>query len=360
MNYHIVLTRRCNLNCIYCHGGDETGPDTEIEYSLDDLEEFLAKDDDVQLMFYGGEPLLRIPLMIEIMDRFPSARFMLQTNALLLSNVPAEYIKKFHSILVSIDGPEATTDGYRSNGVYSQVLRNVQWLRDVGFEGDVVARMTVSQQSDIYRDVRHLLDLQNPCFDHVHWQLNVIWDAEGNWVDFDNWISESYNIGITRLIQIWVLKMAQGIVEGIVPFLPLMYSLLTGESSGMRCGAGIDTCAIHVDGQIGICPISPDWDFSLVGDIWKSEIEELENVMDVDDPCPYCEEYEICGGRCLFANKQRLWEQEGFKKICDVVKHLIATLRFVEPAVRNLIEKRIIKLEDFQYPEFNNGCEIIP
>ena len=64
MNWHIVLTRKCNLNCIYCHGGEETGPDTEIEYSLDDLEVFLAKDDDVQLMFYGGEPLLRIPLMI--------------------------------------------------------------------------------------------------------------------------------------------------------------------------------------------------------------------------------------------------------------------------------------------------------
>jgi len=84
MNYHLVLTRRCNLNCLYYHGGEETGLAAEVQYELDDLAEFLKQDSDVQLMFYGGEPTLRIPLLAEIMDRFPHARFMLQTNALLL------------------------------------------------------------------------------------------------------------------------------------------------------------------------------------------------------------------------------------------------------------------------------------
>ncbi|MHA1576800.1 MAG: TIGR04084 family radical SAM/SPASM domain-containing protein [Candidatus Thorarchaeota archaeon] len=360
MNWHIILTRRCNLNCSYCHGREETSSDTEIEYSLSNLEEFLAKDEDIQLMFYGGEPLLRIPLMIEIMDKFPSARFMLQTNALLLTDVPSKYIKKFHSILVSIDGPEKITDGYRSSGVYSKVLKNVQWLKEIGFEGDVVARMAISQQSDIHRDVRHLLEVQNQVFNHVHWQLNVVWDAEGNWTDFDKWVSESYNPGITQLVSEWVSKMETGVVEGIVPFIPLMHSLLTGQSCEMRCGSGLDTLAIHIDGRIGICPISPDWDFSIVGDIWKTESQQLANVMKVDAPCPTCDVYGICGGRCLFANKQRLWGQEGFEKICDTVKHLIGALKEALPAVNKLLKKGTIKLVDFKYPEFNNGCEIIP
>ena len=122
MNYHLVLTRRCNLNCIYCHGGEETGPQAEVQYSLYDLAAFLEQDDDVQLMFYGGEPTLRIPLMTKVMDRFPNARFMIQTNGLLLNKIPEDYVRRIHSVLVSIDGSKEVTDSYRSKGVYERVL----------------------------------------------------------------------------------------------------------------------------------------------------------------------------------------------------------------------------------------------
>lgn len=360
LNYHLVLTRRCNLNCQYCHGGEETGPDTEIQYSLDDLASFLNKDDEIQLMLYGGEPTLRIPLIVELMDRFPKARFMLQTNALLLSNIPEGYAKRFHSILISIDGPEMVTDGYRSKGVYQKVLENTRWLERIGYDGDVVARMAVSQQSDIYRDVTHLLNLREPTFKHVHWQLNVIWDAEGNWHDFDKWVEDSYNPGIIKLVDQWVDKMEQGVVGGIVPFIPLVFTMLSGEASTMRCGAGIDTFAIHVNGSIGICPISPDWEFSIVGDISTSDPKKLQNIMSVEEPCPSCEEYGVCGGRCLFTNKQRLWGEDGYKKVCNTVKHLTSTLRKQIPRIERFIEEGFISLDDFKYPEYNNGCEIIP
>lgn len=360
MNYHLVLTRRCNLNCEYCHGGEETGSEAEIQYNLEDLIAFLEKDDDLQLMFYGGEPTLRIPLMTKLMDRFPHARFMLQTNALLLDKIPEDYTRRFHSILVSIDGRESVTDGYRSKGVYEKVLANVGWLAKIGFKGDIVARMAVSQESDIYEEVTHLLNLKGPSFDHVHWQLNVIWDAEGNWQDFDKWVFESYNPGITKLVHNWVDKMKQGSVEGIVPFIPITYSLLTGERSELRCGSGIDTFAIHVNGSIGVCPISPDWDFSIVGNIWKSNPEDLRNVMKVGDPCPACEENSICGGRCLFTNKEKLWGEKGYRKVCDTVYHLTGTLRKYIPEIEKLIDGEVISIDDFKYPEFNNGCEIIP
>ena len=360
MNYHIVLTRRCNLNCSYCHGGEDSGPITELQYSVDDLAKFIETEDDPQLMFYGGEPLLRTSIMTDMMDRFPHARFMLQTNALLLDQVPERYLKQFHSILISIDGTESVTDGYRSEGVYRRVLDNVRWLKNIGYEGDTVARMAVSQESDIYRDVTHLLDARDPSFNNVHWQLNVVWDAEGNWVDFDTWVAEVYNPGITRLVNRWLSKMREGNIEGIVPFKPLMFSLVTDTGSSLRCGTGLDTFAIHVDGKIGICPISPDWKFSLVGDIWNTRPTDLRNIMQVEEPCPSCDDFQICGGRCLFANKQRLWGEEGFEKVCSTVKHLINELRVIVPEVRNLLNQGIIKPSDFEYPEFNNGCEIIP
>ncbi|TXT55329.1 MAG: hypothetical protein BAJATHORv1_40240 [Candidatus Thorarchaeota archaeon] len=359
MNYHLVLTRRCNLNCDYCHGGEETEA-TEIAYSIDELEDFLSKDKDVQLMLYGGEPTLKIPLIVNLMDRFPNARFMLQTNATRLHKIPRAYVRKFHSILISIDGREEITDRYRSSGIYKKVVKNARWLRSIGFKGDIVARMAVSQYSDIYKEVIHLLDLSGPTFDHVHWQLNVVWDADGNWRNFDGWVEKSYNPGITALVNYWIQYMREGNFLGIVPFIPITYSLLTGESSKLRCGSGIDTFAIHVDGSIGICPISPDWDFSIVGDIRTTHPKELRNVMHVDEPCPSCDEYGLCGGRCLFANKQRLWGQKGFEKICEIVKHLINSIRERIPDIQEIIEEGKISLEQFKYPEYNNGCEIIP
>ncbi|MHA1813289.1 MAG: TIGR04084 family radical SAM/SPASM domain-containing protein, partial [Candidatus Thorarchaeota archaeon] len=240
------------------------------------------------------------------------------------------------------------------------VLDSVRWLESIGYEGDIVARMAVSEQSDIYKEVRHLLDLRNPTFKHVHWQLNVVWDAEGNWTDFDSWVANSYKPGISRLVREWVKKMESGVIEGIVPFMPLMYTLLTGKTSLLRCGSGLDTFAIHVDGKIGVCPISPDWDFSIVGHINDTDPSSLRNIMMVDEPCPSCEEYGVCGGRCLFANKQRLWGDDGFRKICDTVKHLIRELRAQVPRVQELVDNGTIRVEDFDYPEYNNGCEIIP
>ncbi len=355
-----MLTRRCNLNCIYCHGGEERGRGTEIRYSLDDLAAFLSKDDDPQLMLYGGEPTLRVQLIKRLMDRFPNARFMLQTNGLRLNRIPENYVKRFHSILVSIDGPEELTDYYRSRGVYQRVLENVRWLHRIGYTGDIVARMAVSEQTDIYQAVRHLLDLQDPRFRHVHWQLNVFWDAEGNWHDFDRWVQDSYRPGITRLVNEWVLRMRRGVVEGIAPFIPVMHDLLTGSASELRCGSGRDTFAIHVDGSIGVCPISPDWEFSIVGDIWHTEPTQLARIMSVEEPCPSCDEYSLCGGRCLFANRERLWGEAGFRKVCDIVKYYLSLLRDQVPTVRQLLRDGIVRLEQFNYPEYNNGCEIIP
>ena len=358
MNYHMVLTRRCNLNCVYCHGGEETGPETEIQYTLNELEKFLSQDTDPQLMFYGGEPTLRSEIMMEMMDRFPNARFMLQTNGLLLNRIENQYIKRLHSILISIDGNRQITDFYRSEGVYSKVIENVQYIIKSGYKGDLVARMAVSEQSDIYRDVRYLLDLG--FFKHVHWQINAIWAAEGNWTDFNTWVEGSYNLGITQLVDEWIERMEEGTVEGIVPFLPIMYTILTQDKVRLRCGSGLDTFAIHVDGSIGVCPISPDWEFSIVGHISDTNPEQLRNIMEVEEPCPSCEVFNICGGRCLFSNKQRLWGEDGFTKVCDTVKHLINSLQNCTHKVQDLIDSGIISLNDLDYPEFNNGCEIIP
>ena len=77
MHYHIILTEKCNLKCKYCYEKslnefdnklekkfefDFTEP-SELKIDLVRLKRFLSKDPRAVLVFYGGEPLMRIDLI---------------------------------------------------------------------------------------------------------------------------------------------------------------------------------------------------------------------------------------------------------------------------------------------------------
>ena len=71
--------------------------------------------------------------------------------------------------------------------------------------------------------------------------------------------------------------------------------------------------------------------------------------------------FRICGGRCLFVNRsQELLRENGYEMICSTVRHLVKELQEALPQIQELIDTGVIEKSDFDYPEFNNGCEIIP
>ena len=82
--------------------------------------EFCSKDPDCVLTFYGGEPLMCIDQLRQIMDTVEPKLFMIQTNGLLLDKLEPKYVNRFHTILVSVDGEEALTDYYRGKGTFAK------------------------------------------------------------------------------------------------------------------------------------------------------------------------------------------------------------------------------------------------
>ncbi|MCX9085084.1 MAG: TIGR04084 family radical SAM/SPASM domain-containing protein [Candidatus Methanoperedens sp.] len=362
MHYHIILTKECNLKCNYCGGGSDTHP-REIQYSLDDLKKFISQDKDPILEFYGGEPLLRIDAMKNIMDSITDVKFVIQTNGMNLHKLESKYLEKFSSILVSIDGTKDVTDKARGDGVYERTLQNIKIIRQKGFRGDIVARMTVAQGTDIRENVMHLINLED-CFDHVHWQLDfeMFWEAwEHTVAGLPEWI-DSYNSGISSLVDWWISEMKRtGQVKGIVPFIGIMNSLLRGSPARLRCGSGIDFFTIMPDGRISACPVSIDFDFSVIGSIYEDAPSKLVERTNVGEPCTSCDVFSICGGRCLFVNRSRyLLREDGYTMICKTVKHLILEMQKAMPQVWELIDIGGLYLVGLDYPGFNNGCEIIP
>jgi len=365
MLYFIVLTQVCNLRCKYCgNAPDGTIEPLEISYELTDLKRFVEKDPEPIIAFYGGEPLLRIGLIEEIMDKIKAKKYIIQTNGILLHRMKRKYIKRFDTILVSIDGRREITDFYRGKGVYDKVLSGIKHLRDNGFEGDLIARMAVSEKTDIFKDVTHLIELREPHFDHVHWQLDVLWDSPPyqRYNNFNDWLRK-YNDGITRLVHYWLRKIEkEHDIPGIVPFLGIMKRLLFGvsEKNPLPCGAGINAFTITTSGRIIACPIAPEFEWNAVGDIYTNDPHELPGKVVVEEPCTSCELYQICGGRCLFANKTKLWGADGFEKVCETVKHLVSQLQEIRPRIQTLIDEGVYEKEDFNYPKYNNTTEIIP
>ncbi len=57
---------------------------------------------------------------------------------------------------------------------------------------------------------------------------------------------------------------------------------------------------------------------------------------------------------------QDMLRENGYALICSTVRHLMRGLEEAAPYVREMIDSGVIERREFDYPEFNNGCEIIP
>ncbi|NLX48858.1 MAG: TIGR04084 family radical SAM/SPASM domain-containing protein [Methanospirillum sp.] len=367
MFWHLILTDACNLCCSYCRGKafwphEEPGRPcaydpslpAELSFDLEDLASFLARDPDPTLTFYGGEPLLRPDLVEEVMARLPLCRFMLQTNGLLLHLLPAATLERFHTVLVSIDGPESLTDRHRGEGVYSRVLANVKRMTAGGFPGELIARMTVDEATGIEEAVLHCDALP---FSAVHWQIDANFWGDHSLRDFGRWARESYNPGIRRLVDAWVSRMEDGRVPRWYPFLETTWDLLRNTPSRLRCGSGHANYTIQTDGIIVPCPVMTGMTAFYLGHVRDADPLRIPEIPVAG--CTGCEIASFCGGRCLYGSVTEPWPPAGRAEVCSTVRNLHDALVDVLPRVRAFLEEGTITPSDFDHVRFN-GCEIIP
>jgi putative peptide-modifying radical SAM enzyme len=374
MNFYVTLTTNCNLKCKYCYEKscedfDSDFHDLEIDYStptsvaygIDVLRTFLEQDSNPVIIFYGGEPLLQMKKLKEIMDATPNARYVIQTNGLMLDQLDPGYLNRLESIFVSLDGDEALTDYYRGRGTYRKVSANLKRVRELGFLGEIVARMTVAEETEIDTQVLALINGGRLPISSVHWQLDALfWQNDYPKRRFSEWAAQSYNPRLRKLIRAWVEHIGEsGEVWRLYPFVGVMHSMLNDESSRLRCGAGWCVFNIQTDGNITPCPVMAGMRDFYLGHISKACIKGLKDRVFVSEPCTSCNYFTTCGGRCLYANVTRLWGDTGFNQVCDTVANMIEALKQAAPQIRSLIETGSVQLKQFEYPKYN-GCEIIP
>ena len=373
--FHLILTDECNLCCTYCRAKafeepvekgdpssrveiDPTLP-SELDVNLNLLYDFLKKDPESTLTFYGGEPLMRADLITTIVKDAPVYRFMIQTNGILLDRLDPSIINRFSTILVSIDGNEALNNTNRGPGTYRTIINNIKRIRRNGYNRELIARMTVNEGTDIVDAVRWLSDNPDYSFSSIHWQLDANFADDFSHRQFVGWVIENYNPGIVRLIKDWVDHMeTEGKVLRWYPFLDPMEDLLHGRQSLLRCGSGYANYSIMTDGHIAPCPVMIGMSQYYVGHIKDADPLNLP-VIEVNGDCNDCQIRGFCGGRCLYSNITKPWKADERRMVCSTVKNLHAGLTGALPRINNLINEGVICLSDFSHEKFN-GCEIIP
>jgi len=372
MYFHVLMGTECNSECRYCYTkscedfGNDLGKKFKIDfsmprkvnYSIKELKDFVErgnKADKHILTFYGGEPLMYIDKIKEIMDNV-DVRFMIQTNGLLLDKLPSKYVNRFDVMLVSIDGDKKITDFNKGKGTYDQVMKNIGLIKKNGFKGELIARMVTDEHSMLLDQVKHLISVG---FSSIHWQIDAgFYGSDFEKRDFAEFVKK-YNLELKQLVDYWVGNMSQnGKVLKLYPFLGMFDSIYHNKKEKLRCGSGFANYTIATNGKISVCPIMHDWVDFQVGDIKESDPDNLKEIY-VNGLCSKCDVSDLCGGRCLYANRARLWPENGERMICNTVKGLIEAIKEKLQDIKQLISNDIVKESDFVFEKYT-GPEIIP
>ncbi|MGC9071277.1 MAG: TIGR04084 family radical SAM/SPASM domain-containing protein [Acidilobus sp.] len=351
MLWLVFTTGACNLRCDYCGGSfpPRVVPH-RITYDPQRLKALVESDPEATVIFYGGEPLMNPSFIMWVMDNVRVRRFGIQTNGLLHRSLPDEYWGKMHVALLSIDGREEVTDRHRGKGVYRRVLDAARRLKGLGVE--TIARMTVTVDTNIYEDVTHLLSLG--LFDKVHWQLDVVWSKR--W-DFERWAWGSYLPGIRRLVDLFLRELRRGKVLKIIPILGVLSAHFFEGYEGSPCGAGHRSVAVSTDGRILACPIAVSERWAVLGDLNKG-LKLMGPYLAPE--CKECLFRRYCGGRCLYAQVERLWGEDGWRAIDEVTKEYLRTVLSIAPGVEKLIVEGAIRRDELRYDPTEDSTEVIP
>lgn len=345
----VTTTGRCNLQCKYCGGSFSSQyVPYSIKYSLYSLKKLIENDPDSTIIFYGGEPLINYKFIMKVIDNIKAKRYGIQTNGILVRVLPKEYWSKMDVVLLSIDGPREITDSYRGVGVYDHVINALRYLKSF-CDCEIIARMTVTADSEIYHDVVHLLNLG---FDKVHWQLNVIWSDR--W-DVRKWADEKYLPGIKMLVNLFMNNLKDGKISKIIPILGILNAIMFKPFDHVPCGAGKYSFTINTDGRILSCPIAVREEWANIGNI-ETGIKYNETI---PDRCKTCKYLKYCGGRCLYAHKENYWGSL-FEDVCYITGKTIDIISQIVPKVKKLIKNNIIHEYDLYYDPLKDSTEVIP
>ena len=169
----LQLTQECNFRCSYCPYTSNTGSQRvhskekmsleTLKKAIDFLEKHSCDSKNINIGFYGGEPLIEYKMIQETIS-YAEKKFILKnlsfnmtTNGSLLTRDKIEYFSKHNiDITISLDGIKEINDKNRvfalsKKGTFDCVMKNLKVIMDdfKDFASHVLINMVVDPSNDL-------------------------------------------------------------------------------------------------------------------------------------------------------------------------------------------------------------------
>jgi uncharacterized protein len=178
MSLFLLISQSCNMGCVYCLNGRNTyhtdkglmmGKEVafrSIERCLEDI----APSGCLEIIFFGGEPLLNWPLVKEIILFCENSlsekrtdkqlKYHITSNLSLLPNDLVEWAQKYNiTFLCDVDGPEPIHNRCRpfKNGrpTHNIIVRHIKHLLTAGLQVDLRTTITAINQDYLVETTEH-------------------------------------------------------------------------------------------------------------------------------------------------------------------------------------------------------------
>ena len=265
----LLVSQDCNMACRYCFAeegmycGNKGLMTWEIaRNSVDFLIKNSGKSKELHITFFGGEPLLNIPIIKKVVEYSKSKTintdkkitFSVSTNGTFLEEELVNYfIENKINVQISIDGGADSQNFNRllagGEPSYNRVINKSKNL--VQKNNKITARATVTKNNidSIKNDAEHLLSL-GFCAVHIEhaagsWNNDLLINGKADFKILTDNMLELYDLFETKLEKGELLK--------INNFLKMLHVIHKRSRKFYGCGAGRGYLCVDINGDISTC-----------------------------------------------------------------------------------------------------------
>jgi uncharacterized protein len=259
----------CNLRCAYCFAGTGdfgTGKRTVLDLetgrkAIDFLIQASGPRKNLDIDFFGGEPLLNWPVVVGLVDYCEQRgretgkilRLTMTTNGVLLDEAKSEYINQhFKNVVLSLDGRPEVHDRMRPDaggkGSYARIADHFKKFIELRGQKEYYLRGTfTSHNLNFTEDVLHLATIGKQL------SMEPVVAPPGSGYEISPDDLPTIEAEYEHLAQ--MIRAAKKSGDGF-NFFHFMLDLTGGPCAYKRikgCGVGIEYCAVTPDGDIYPC-----------------------------------------------------------------------------------------------------------
>lgn len=315
-NLVLMVEQGCNLNCTYCYGesGEYNNKGKMTFKVAKDAVDFLIKHcgtrKSVYIIFFGGEPLLNLKLIREIVEYAEKLQEdtgiyigkSMTTNGTLLTEEITEYcLEKKIGIKISIDGPEEINDRCRcykdGRGSYQDILKNTYKLRK---EGMISARATVTP---FCLDENYIENsLKKEGFVNVGSAFATELLSDEDYLRIYKHYTDDFEY-IKDLVR---NEKYQEIKEKHIRYWGYLFLIHKSVMSQFNCGTGRNMYAVDINGDLYPCQRFVGKQEYKLGDIYngasgrKDFLDKIEVNSKFRKKCSKCWIKNLCLGKCPY------------------------------------------------------------